>query len=84
MARKTTIKWNLSAFEKIRRLPGVDAELERFVNRALDTTGRENYDGGVEPGRSRSRGYIVTINVEGIIDNRRNHTLLRVLGGGLP
>lgn len=76
------IQWNLDAFEEIRRLPGVEAELRTFVESALDSAGRDKFDGGVEPGRTRSRGYLVTKNVEGIIDHRRNHTLLRVIGGG--
>lgn len=76
------IRWNLPAFEEIRRLPGVDDELRSFVDDALDKAGRDKYDGGVEPGRSRSRGYIVTKNLDGIIDHRRNHTLIRVIGGG--
>lgn len=76
------IRWNLPAFEQIRRLPGVDAELSRFVTDALDSAGRDKYDGGVEPGRTRSRGYVVTKNLDGVVDNSRNHTLLRIIGGG--
>lgn len=76
------IRWNISAFEDIRRLPGVDAEVGRYVNDALAAAGTDKYAGGVEPGRTRTRGYIVTKNVEGILDHRRNLTLLRVIGGG--
>lgn len=76
------IRWNLRAFEEIRRLPGVDARIQSEVTRVLDTVGREHYDGGVEPGKSRSRGYVVTIDGVAIRDNARNHTLLRALGGG--
>jgi len=79
---KAKIRFNLRAFEEIRRLPGVERELADFVRQGLDRAGHDKYDGGVEPGRSRSRGYIVTKNVDGIIDHRRNHTLLRIIGGG--
>ena len=80
---KPRIRFNVRAFEEIRRLPGVDAELTKFVAHALDEAGHDKYDGGIESGRSRSRGYIVTKNVDGIIDHRRHHTLLRILGGGV-
>lgn len=76
------IRWNIDAFEDIRRLPGVDDALRREVNRVLDSVGRNNYDGGVEPGRTRSRGYVVTMNFEGILNESRNHSMLRALGGG--
>lgn len=73
------IQWNLPAFEEVRRLPGVDAELRRYVDRALSQLG-DGYDGGVEPGRTRSRGYIVTSTIEGIRDNAKNHSIIRVVG----
>lgn len=75
------IKWNLSAFEEIRRLPGVDDRLDQEVTRILNGAG-DGYDGGVEPGKTRSRGYVVTTNYKAIKDNAENHTLLRLLGGG--
>lgn len=76
------IRWNLPAFEEIRRLPGVGVVVGHEVERVLDRVGRDNYAGGVEPGRTRTRGYVVTMNLDGIIDNSRNHSLLRAIGGG--
>lgn len=74
------IKWNMAGFQEIRRLPGVDHLLRVEVEAVLDDVGREGYDGGVEPGRTRSRGFVVTKNVGGVIDNARNASLTRALG----
>lgn len=79
MARRTRIRWNLKAFEAIRRLPKVDAALSEHVEGVLDDVGRAHYDGGVEPGKSRSRGYVVTKDLAGIIDQSKNASLQRAL-----
>lgn len=79
--RKTRIDWNIKAFEDIRRLPGVDARLRKEVDARLAAAG-DGYAGGVEPGRTRSRGFIVTATGKAMRDQSRNHTLQRVLGGG--
>lgn len=76
------IKWNIKGFEAIRRLPGVEAELQSEVDRVKRATGDTGYVGGVEAGKTRSRGYVVTASREARDDNSRNHTLLRALGGG--
>jgi hypothetical protein len=39
------------------------------------------YAGGVEDGRTRSRGYVVTANFEAIKDEAHKNLLLRALGG---
>lgn len=80
MARGPKIKWNIPAFEAIRRLPGVDAALQEHVSGVLDDVGTDGYVGGVEPGKSRSRGYVVTRNYSGILDNEQNASLVRALG----
>lgn len=78
------IQWNISAFQEIRRLPAVDERIRAEVDRVLDSIGdaAKGYDGGVERGATRSRGYVVTIDGDAIEDNATNHTLLRALGGG--
>lgn len=78
---KTRIKWNVKAFEEIRRMSTVEAALQSEVSSILSRVG-EGYDGGVEPGATRSRGYVVTTTGEAIRDNAENHTLLRAIGGG--
>lgn len=40
----------------------------------------EGYEGGVNPGRHRSRGYVVTTTWAAMRDEAKNHTLLRALG----
>lgn len=39
----------------------------------------EDYAGGVDPGRRRSRGYVVTTSWKAMRDEAKNHTLLRAL-----
>lgn len=72
------IKWRFAAFQEIRRMPGVDKELQRIVDKILDEVGPE-YAGAVTAGRTRSRGSVVTATVEAIIDNNTNNSLLRAL-----
>lgn len=74
------IKWNLKGFEQVRRLPKVGALIDHEVQAVLDEVGRDGYDGGVEPGRTRTRGYVVTKNADGIRDNSENASLVRALG----
>lgn len=76
------IRWNLPAFEEIRRLPAVGTLVGFEVNRVLDKVGRENYAGGTERGETRTRGYVVTVGLDGIREEARDHRLLRALGGG--
>lgn len=81
MAR-VRIRWNIGAFEEIRRSPEVEAALQEQVDRITDATGHpEDYAGGVEDGKSRSRGYVVTKTYAGIRREAKEHTLLRALGG---
>jgi hypothetical protein len=39
----------------------------------------DDYDGGVNPGRRRSRGFVVTTSWKSIRDEARDHVLLRAL-----
>lgn len=83
--RPGTIKWNLRGFEDLRRSPGVNALLNREVDRILEGAGGYpgDYKGGVEPGRTRSRGYVVTNSVPAMRREAKDHALLRALGGGV-
>lgn len=82
MAPRTKIKWNRAAFEQIRRSPGVEARLRKEVDRVLDKVGRDDYEGGVEPGKSRSRGYVVTKTADAIRKESEGHTLGGALADG--
>lgn len=81
MATRTRIKWNRPAFAQIRRLPGVESEIESRVSAVLDRMG-DGYEGGTEPGRSRVRGYVVTSSMEAIIAQANDASLLRALASG--
>lgn len=76
------IKWNRKAFEELRRMAAIEAALREEVEKALDKVGREHYAGGVERGKSRSRGYVVTTDAEGIEQESEEQSLLRALTGG--
>lgn len=81
MPRAGRIRWNVSAFEQIRRLPTVEDRLQAEVSKVLSQVG-DGYEGGVEAGRTRSRGYVVTASEDARRDNSENQSLLRSLGGG--
>lgn len=76
-------KWNMRGFEDLRRLPAVDALLEREVSRVMESAGGApgDYAGGVERGKTRSRGYVVTSSAEAMRREAKTHSLLRALGG---
>lgn len=76
---KTRIKWNRKAFAEVRTSPETNAALQGIVDDLLAEVGTEGYAGGVNPGRSRSRGYVVTTSWRTIRHEARDHTLLRAL-----
>lgn len=80
MAR-SRVRFNFSAFQEIRRSPEVEARLNREVESVLSAVGN-GYQGGVEPGKSRSRGYVVTTTPEAMVSESEDHALLRAIGGG--
>ena len=71
-------------FREVRTLPAVLAWVDGEADRIARTAG-----GGygarpaqVTGGKGRARAVVVTETFEGILDNARNQTLLRALGGG--
>lgn len=75
------IRWNIGAFEALRRSPAVKARLAQEVAAVRGRLG-DGYASGVEEGATRSRGYVMTETVEAMRDNAENHSLARALGGG--
>ena len=75
------VRWNVKAFEEIRRMDSVDEDLSRRVEAIREGCG-DGYDAHVEPGKSRTRGAVVTASSAAIIDNARHNTLLRNLDRG--
>jgi len=61
----------------------MNAELTRAVGEVMARLPDTGYDGGVNPGRTRSRGYVVTTTGAAIRENAERFTLLRALGGDL-
>lgn len=82
MARKALIVWKPGAFEAIRRAPGVNTALQGVVDDILEEVSDPldgGYAGGVEPGRNRSRGYVVTTTLKAMRREAKDHALLRAL-----
>lgn len=87
MAKAGAIKWNLKGFEDLRRSPAMARVLNEEVKAVLTAVqggdfGDDDYAGGVEPGRTRLRGYVVTASGKAIRREAEDHALLRALGGG--
>lgn len=71
-------------FREVRTMPAVlawiDSETGRIARNAGDGYGaRSAYATG---GKGRGRGVVITETFKGILDNARNQTLMRALGGG--
>jgi len=80
MARKALrVRLRREAFAEIRTSPEMDGALQEIVDDILAEVGTDGYDGGVNPGRTRSRGYVVTTGWESIRAEARDHVLLRAL-----
>lgn len=83
------IKWNTQAFYDLRSAPGVVAELESRAQQIASTAnarGKGTYATGSRQGMRRPQGRwratVVTADARAIVDNAKNHTLIRALGGG--
>lgn len=72
------IKWNLKAFEQVRRMPEVESLLEDIVT-DIQLDAGEGYFSDVTRGRTRSRGSVIAGEIEAILDNNEHNTLLRLL-----
>lgn len=78
---KPRVTWNIGGFRQIRFSPGVQSAISGLVNGSLARL-PEGFEGGVERGRSRVRGYVVAATPEAHRQDAEQHLLLRSLGGG--
>lgn len=86
---KTRFEFDIKGFEEIRRSPAAVERLQEEVDRILaivNGTGG-GYAGEVHQGQGRGTlgraiGTVWTTDFQAILDNSRNHTLLRALAGG--
>lgn len=74
-------KWVVSEFEAIRRLPGVEAELDRRAEAIAEAAG-DGYEWSGSDGKSRSRAGVYPTTFKAIRDNAKNNTLLKALDAG--
>ncbi len=72
------LRYNLGAFEQIRRDPALDPLLESAASRIAQACG-DGYAYDVGEGRTRSRAGVYTRTAEAMADNAANNTLLRNL-----
>lgn len=88
MAKKIKFVWNVEGFEELRRNDAAVARIQEEIDRILAAVNENasGYEGDVvqAPGRGtlgRAIGHVWTTDFESILDNSRNHTLLRALAG---
>ncbi len=76
------VKWNVSAFEALRKDPAVEADVHRRARAVADAAG-EGFEAFPSiPARRRARAAVVPVTVEAQIRNARDNTLLRSLDAG--
>lgn len=77
------LTFSIQAFEDIRRSKEVNDALQGIVDKVLQKVegGHAEYGSGVEDGKSRSRGYVVTANGQAMRDEAYDQKLLRALDG---
>ena len=75
------IKYNIKAFEEIRRLPAVAAEVDSRAAPNAHACG-DGYESSPYEGRSRHRASVITSNYKAARDNAKNNTLLRNINAG--
>ena len=74
------IRWNVPAFEKIRRDPALADEMKRIADDIADRCG-EGYVAVRGHGVRRDRAAVITTTGAAMRDNAENNTILRSLGG---
>lgn len=73
------IKWNLAAFEAIRRDPGLD--IDGRVGRIAAAAG-PGFEAVTSEGATRTRGAVIAATHQAIRKNARDNTLMRSLDAG--
>lgn len=87
MGSKTRLVWNVAGFEELRRNDAAVERIQEEIDRILDAVNQNaTYEGSVvqAPGRGtlgRAIGHVWTTDYKSILDNSRNHSLLRALAG---
>ncbi len=75
------IKWNLPAFEEIRRLPAVRRDLEQRAEDIADACG-DGYVAESGEGKTRSRAAVITATPRAMRDNAKNNTIIKNVEAG--
>lgn len=81
--------WNIRGFEALRRNDAAVAVIQKEIDRIVETATQHvpGYKGAVSQGEGRGTlgraiGRVWTADSKAMVDNAKNHTLLRALGGG--
>lgn len=82
----TRITFNIREFERLRKSPGVVADIKERVDRIAAASNAHvegnGYEATVQEGRNRAHGSVITTDAESMSDNARNQRLLRNLDAG--
>lgn len=77
---KARIKWRNAGFKELRLSPEALELVEGHADDVASKAG-SGYESSAVYGQNRARASVITADFEAILDNARNNTLLRALGG---
>lgn len=75
------IRWNISAFEEIRRARGVVADIDGRAARIAAAAG-DGFEPSSYEGKTRHRGSVITATAKAMAKNQKHNTLLRSIDAG--
>lgn len=77
---KSRIKWRNPGFRELRLSPEALEMVEAHADDVAAKAGA-GYEASAVYGKNRARASVITADFEAILDNARNNTLIRALGG---
>lgn len=75
------ITWKMAGFKKLRKSPGVAADIASRAERIAAMAG-EGYESSQVMGKTRARASVITASYKAQLDNAKHNTLLRSLNAG--
>ena len=79
---KVKVVLNYAGFNELRKSPEMQAVLDRYANNVFNSLPDYGYAKKVSVHKKRAVAYIYADKVRAKVDNSRNNSLLKALGGG--